>query len=164
MNWYVLLTYVPGETRHPKHMHHSRIPFPHCRKVETATDICFIKQNSMYLDWFPAEEDVPSWIIPEATRHLNGCKFFVIGERLIGIAPEAAQESGVLFIIKKTHWPCLLRPAPGGRWQLVSGDCYVMDLEEEVGYKELQFSVGGTWDGPRIEGWLDEEPEKLEVW
>lgn len=88
----------------------------------------------------------------------------MIGERLIGIAPEAAQESDVLFIIKKTHWPCLLRPASGGRWQLVSGDCYVMDLEEEVRYKELQFSVRGTWDGPRIEGWLDEEPEKLEVW
>lgn len=60
MNWYVLLTYVPGETRHPKHMHHSRIPFPHCRQVETATDICFIKQNSIYLDWFPAEGGVPS--------------------------------------------------------------------------------------------------------
>lgn len=45
------------------------------------------------------------------------------------------------------------------QWRLL---CH--DLEEEVGYKELQFSVGGTWDGPRIEGWLDEEPEKLEVW
>ncbi|KAK0708841.1 heterokaryon incompatibility protein-domain-containing protein [Apiosordaria backusii] len=117
--------------------------------------------HSMTLDWLAGREG--TWTIQEAERHLNDCKFFVVGESFIGIAPEGTRESDLVFIVKNAYFPCILRQAPAGRWHLISGDCYLMDLDQEVGCKEVQFSVGGIWDGPGIDGLSEEQPEKLEI-
>lgn len=78
-------------------------------------------------------------------QSLDHCRVVVIGDEFVGIAPEQAVMSDLVYTIKGGTQACILRPAPNNMFRLISGDCYVEHM-----------------DGMQLDSMLDEEDKYFE--
>lgn len=78
-------------------------------------------------------------------QSLDQCRVVVIGDELVGIAPEQAVISDLVYTVNGGTQACILRPAPNNMFRLISGDCYVEHM-----------------DGTRLESMLDEKDTYFE--
>lgn len=62
---------------------------------------------------------------------LQSCSIGLLEDGCLAIVPGAARHGDIVCMLAEAIAPCLLRPDQNGCWILVSGDCFLYDLDFE---------------------------------